>query len=82
MMDMDSVCGCGKPVKYTSKCGKGSCNKYARCPTRKELEDNTAELYSEHLKLVQAVKQFELDRKTSSMFKCFEIVEELKYGKN
>lgn len=30
-------CGCGKPVRYITSCGKGSCNKYQRCPTYDEL---------------------------------------------
>ena len=38
---LESTCGCGKPVKYTSPCGKGSCNKRKRCPTYEELlEEN------------------------------------------
>jgi hypothetical protein len=34
---LESTCQCGKPVKYTSPCRKGSCNKYKRCPTYEEL---------------------------------------------
>ena len=34
---LESTCGCRKPVKYTSTCGKGSCNKYKHCPTYEEL---------------------------------------------
>lgn len=34
-------CGCGKPVRYITSCGKGSCNKYQRCPTYEELELQT-----------------------------------------
>lgn len=36
---MEDLCGCGKPVRYVSSEGKGSCNKYARCPTYDDLRD-------------------------------------------
>lgn len=35
--DLLGVCGCGRPVRYTSKDGKGACNKYGKCPTYEEL---------------------------------------------
>jgi len=38
---LESTCGCGKPVRYTSHCGKGSCNKRKRCLAYEELlEEN------------------------------------------
>ena len=37
---LQSTCGCGQPVKYSSPCGKGSCNKYKHCPTYEELEED------------------------------------------
>ena len=46
--NMESTCGCGKPARYTSKDGKGSCNKYKRCPSYDELraeKDKVFELY-------------------------------------
>ena len=32
------TCGCGKPIRYATKDGKGACNKYGRCPTYDELQ--------------------------------------------
>lgn len=34
---LESTCPCGKPVRYTFPCGKGSCNKYARCLSYEEI---------------------------------------------
>ncbi len=36
-MMVGELCGCGKPVRYTSRSG-GACNKYMRCPTYEELK--------------------------------------------
>ena len=37
-------CGCGKDVRYTTSCGKGSCSKYGRCLSYEEQEDLIAKL--------------------------------------
>lgn len=37
---MSNLCGCGLPAKYFDYSvgdGRGSCNKYSRCPTYEEL---------------------------------------------
>ena len=41
---MGNTCGCGKPVRYITLCGKGSCNKYTRCATYEELSPANASL--------------------------------------
>lgn len=79
---MNTLCGCGRPARYMSLNGDDSCNKYGRCPTYEELEKNTGQLYGEHLQLINAIKAFDKDRKSSSMFKMFELIEELTYGKD
>jgi len=39
MMFEEDKCGCGKPVRYTTVCGKGACNKYNRCLTYEEQSE-------------------------------------------
>jgi len=39
----EDLCGCGKPVRYTTTDGRGACNKYGRCPTYEELSDKLAD---------------------------------------
>ncbi len=35
---LESKCGCGEEVRYSTPCGRGACNKYARCLSYKEQE--------------------------------------------
>lgn len=37
-------CGCGKEVRYSTACGKGSCNKYQRCLDYEEQSELIAKL--------------------------------------
>lgn len=41
---LEEKCGCGEDVRYSTLCGKGSCNKYHRCPSYKELQDRATDL--------------------------------------
>lgn len=40
-------CGCGKPARYTTHDGRGSCSKYGRCPTYDELYEANKQLFND-----------------------------------
>lgn len=48
-LNIGGECGCGKPTKYSTFCGRGSCNKYQRCLSYKELNSLCKTLKEENL---------------------------------
>jgi len=49
---LDSKCGCGKAVRYTTRCGKGACNKYLRCASYEELDEMHTKLAQDYSRLM------------------------------
>lgn len=75
----DTTCGCGRPAKYQSHDGVGSCNKYGRCPTYEELEQTNKELASDLEKALAAATSLSIYRdSTSSWDKALNVVNQLK----
>lgn len=52
---------CGRPVRYISSNGQGSCNKYSRCPTWDEQHEHIGELKTA-LRKAMFCRHFTVDR--------------------
>lgn len=73
---LGSVCGCGRPAKYTSFIDNkfvGSCNKYGRCPTYEELEYKLKQLKAEFDSLLCSANDTINYRESTNFYKEAEI---------
>ena len=66
----DALCGCGRPVKYSSFDGRGGCSKYGRCLSYEEQEElikdlqNQVVVYKPTLEKIVRVNAMDYEYKT------------------
>lgn len=63
-------CGCGRDIRYSTSCGRGSCNKYQRCLSYEEQEElikvlsSKVVIYEHNLHKIVRVNAMDYEYKT------------------